>query len=240
MTRSYLLLLILAVSLFGCKKSENTSVPSRAGFIINGVTDQVVEVDTAVVLPVNILQQTGEQELVTLSVKGLPASIKAVISPERGTPAFNANVRLRTTDSTVTGDYPLQIVATSKSGTRSYDMSLKVVPMSECASRVAGDYTATEVCDQIPGSTYNTNVYPFFGNTPNRIRMSSGALSSVYADLNCHNKTLIIPRQYLQGGSNGEMWGTGYYDKKTITVNYSIYYPLAGITINCTTILQRI
>lgn len=238
MKKALLLLSLVATAMYGCKKTDNSDVKFPPGFVVNGVTDLSVAKDSSSTLFLSLEQQRGEQELVTLSVKNLPTGVKATISPERGTPAYDAMINFRADVTAQVGDYDVKVVATSKSGSKEYDMNLNITPITECAMGRVGGYSVVDGCS-IGQLSYQSNV--FFGSTStnkNRIiitNLFNSFSASVFADLNCDNATLTIPSQQFNGGT---ISGTGQYTDDVITLSYTVIF--SGSTpITCSTTMTR-
>lgn len=114
--------LLLAPLLFtSCKKSSDANE-----FAINGVHDVNFTATGGNVLALSIVQTSGAQQPVTLTVTGLPAGVTADIQPASGTPAFSSAITF-SQGTAAAGTYPIHIVGTSSSFTKSYDLNL-VVP----------------------------------------------------------------------------------------------------------------
>jgi hypothetical protein len=117
----------LTLSLFfaACKKADNTP---PVQFVINGVHD--LNLDNAYFLDLSVSQTSGAQERVTITVTGLPPGITAEVDPVAGTPNFNAMISFSKSNNAVGGTYPIKIVGTSASFTKSYDLNLTVPPFN--------------------------------------------------------------------------------------------------------------
>ncbi|MCD6063166.1 MAG: hypothetical protein K0R82_1077 [Flavipsychrobacter sp.] len=241
MRKAYLLIALACASLAACerKNTNDASVTLPSAYVLNGVTDVTVERDSMVTVNIMVDQQPGRaQENVTLSVTGLPSTVTTKITPESGTPNYHSEITFKASDAAVPGSYPIKIVATSATGSRTYDVNLHIVPITECASKVMGEYTAIDKCDTTTGTEYPVMVSPVF-NKQNRVILSGffgggGSSSSVTANLECNGKTLTMPKQNIMFY---EISGNGSYKKDTITVNYTVMSTFD--TVMCTTQLVR-
>jgi hypothetical protein len=238
MKKAFLLLSLVATAMFGCKKTDNSDVKFPPGFVVNGVTDLSVAKDSSSNLFLSLEQQRGEQELVTLSVKDLPTGVKAIISPERGTPAYEAMINFRADVTAPVGDHNVKVVATSKSGSKEYEMNLKITPITECAMDRTGTYNVEDACSIGPLSYQSTVFFGSSATNKNRIFFSNlfnSFSATVFADLNCDNATLVIPGQSFNGGT---ISGTGSYTDDVISLNYTVIFT-GSSPITCSSVLTR-
>ncbi|WP_276134447.1 hypothetical protein [Polluticoccus soli] len=243
MRKAYLLIAAACVTFVACerKTTDNTTVTLPVGYVLNNVSDITVERDSVATVTIMVDQAKGRvQENVNISITGLPNTVTAKITPENGTPTFESMITFKASDAAVPGTYPIKIVAKSESGSREYNVNLIVAPISECASKLVGDFLATDQCDtNAATSDYSVTVSPVTGK-PNRIMMSGflsgtiGSTSGFFANLDCNNKTLTLPKQSIMFY---QVSGTGSYTKDTIKVNYTVMSSFD--TVVCTTILSR-
>jgi hypothetical protein len=120
------LLLCLFVGFFllgSCKKED--SAPANT-FVINGVHDIDFGVPASRYLDLEIVQSSGMQEQVVLSVTGLPAGITVNVVPASGTPKFFASIDFRMTGNPSAGTYPIKIVGASASFSKAYEINLTI------------------------------------------------------------------------------------------------------------------
>ena len=123
MMRKFFFALLLAPLFFtACKKNE--SIPNE--FVITGIRDVDLSASGGSVLPITINVSSGVQERVVVSVTGLPAGITATIDPNSGTPSFSSTITFNQGSNATPGTYPVHVVGTSSSYTRSYDLNIKV------------------------------------------------------------------------------------------------------------------
>jgi hypothetical protein len=97
-------------------------------FNINGTRDVTLggssNIDT---LNLTVVHATGMKEPVTLSVTGLPAGVTTNIQPPSGTANFTSVITFIGSAGLTAGSYPIKIIGTAASYTKSYDVNL-VVP----------------------------------------------------------------------------------------------------------------
>jgi hypothetical protein len=239
MRKVYLLLTLICISVFACKKAENSGpIKLLPGFIVNGITDVTVEKDSVNFLSISVEMKKGEQEPVTLSASGLPAGVTVTFTPESGTPDFTAFATFRTSLSSVSGTYPIKLVVTGRSGARSYDMNLIIKPISECGNRTVGQYLADDFCDNFGAMTYNTFVSP--SGTNNRIfinNLGNTFSGGAFANLNCDEGTLVIPQQTFLG--SGTISGTGTFSSTQMDINYSFDFGGGSTPVTCHVVMTK-
>lgn len=238
MKKVYLLVTLICVSIFACKKTDNSYIKLPPGFIVNGITDVTVEKDSVAFLSLNVELQKGEQEPVTLSASNLPAGVTVSFTPESGTPNFEALASFRTSLSSVPGIYPIKLVATGKSGARSYDMNLIIKSISDCGSRTVGSYLADDSCDNFGPMTYNTFVSPT--GTKNRIfinNLGNTFSGGAFATLDCDGGTLVIPSQAFMG--SGTITGTGTFNSGQMEISYTFDFGGGSVPVNCHVVMTR-
>jgi hypothetical protein len=130
MYRAHLLLiLILPLLIFSCSKSsdDNNNSPGNGNpLIINGVHDVAFDVDGNAGLQLSVQLLAAKLEPVTLSITGLPSGLTADIQPTSGTPPFTTAVAFTRDTSLAPGTYPIKLVGTSATYSRTYDMSVTV------------------------------------------------------------------------------------------------------------------
>lgn len=238
MKKTYLLLALIVISVFACKKDNHDDFQLPPGYIVNGVSDVTMERDSMAMLMIDVsLEQGRLQEPVTITVGGLPTGVTAKVTPESGTPQFSATIMFRASDAAIEGKYPITINVKGGAGTKTYNLNLNVTSISECVSHITGQYDALDMCDTNHGAPYTVNVFPVF-NKANRIQISgffsSSPGMSIYANLDCNAKTLSVPAQIMQ---IYEVSGSGKYNKDSMTINYTIMSSFDTVT--CTTVLKR-
>lgn len=242
MRKAYLLIALASISFVACKRTDNSNVKLPAAFRVDGITDIAVERDSMNVLgPIEVTMPGGQQERVSLFVNGLPQGVTAMVSPETGTTDFMSMITFRASDAAAVGHYPVMITAKSGAGEKTYDMTVHVMPISECGMRMAGEFEAVDQCDTNTNPKYDVAVIPSTDKT-NRINVVGffsggipGIPATVYANLDCNSKTLTVPEQTLQNVF--KVSGTGAYTRDQITVNYTLAGPFD--TVSCTTTLTR-
>jgi hypothetical protein len=133
MTKLRLLaLLALVLTVFACKKEEKTDDPnsgSTARFKITGVKDVDLSLSSTgtATLPVSVVTNTGAiADTVAVQVTGLPAGIRAAISPASGVTSFASEIRFINEFNGPGGTFPISILGIGKSGTMTYKLNLTV------------------------------------------------------------------------------------------------------------------
>jgi hypothetical protein len=154
--KKFLFALVLAPVLFAsCSKSDS---PGNE-FIINGIHDINMGTVGGNILALSVAQTSGTQQPVTITVTGLPAGMSADIQPASGTPAFASAITFSRTGNVVAGTYPIQIVGTSSSYTKSYDLNV-VVPALNGFMIDGKTYGAANMTHRTVGSSpyYYSNI----------------------------------------------------------------------------------
>ncbi|RYE25430.1 MAG: hypothetical protein EOP51_04100 [Sphingobacteriales bacterium] len=236
MRKVYLLLTIVCVSLFACTKVDNSGIKLPPGYIINGVTDVTLQTGNSAGLSLNIELTKGEQEQVTLSAQGLPAGVTVEFTPESGTPNFQAAAIFTATDNALAGTYPVKIMVTGKSGSRTYNMNLKI--KAECSNRLVGNYNADDLCDNF-GMPMNYSIFVSSVGTENQVflnNISNSFGSGVSANLNCEQGTLAIPQQMFLG--SGTISGTGTFSSTGMDISYS--FSFGGVPTSCHVVMTKL
>ena len=127
--------------------------------------------------------------------------------------------------------------ASATSGISNNVVSVKVLPYTNAAVGVAGDYTETGNCSQ-KGSVNNHIKVEVDAQTKNRVLISgllSGVMTTtVYADIDPNNNTFKIPSQSANSVTYA---GEGSFDDNKLIINYTV----KGAVINesCTSTLNR-
>lgn len=118
---------VLISTALSCKKKVTTPFT----YIVNGLTDITVAQNDSISVPVQVQTLTGSPEAVTLSLSGLPANMNATITPNTGTPNYNAVIKFKPSTSVPTGTTLITVNSNSSStGTKPYNINLTVTPAS--------------------------------------------------------------------------------------------------------------
>jgi hypothetical protein len=125
------LIFILSLFLCSCSKSSDDNGVNNPGtgnelIVINGVKDVSFDVAGNAGLQLSVQSLASKQEQVTLSVINLPNGLSANISSGSGMPPFTSAVAFSKTASLAPGTYPIKLVGTTPSHTRTYDLSVTV------------------------------------------------------------------------------------------------------------------
>ncbi len=205
---------------------------------ITGLQDTSLERTDNVRYLIFVEKLSGKAETVILSAEDLPEGMEVIFDPANAVQApFNTTMVIKTLR-VKEGDYKIRIKgASATAGIDYFNVNVKVLPYSNEAVGLKGDYTETGVCS--PKGNINDNVSIVVDETTeNRIYIKgifSGVMTNeVYADIDPKTKTLTIP---LQKVNSVDYSGDGSYDDDKLVINYTI----SGITINesCTSTLTR-
>ena len=122
--KKFHLLFLLCLTVLSCTKGEDDGVGGSANFSISGVHDADLTTNSTASyrLPISIASATPET--VTLRVDGLPGGVFADIVPSSGQTPFSANVNFWNDFRGTGGTYPVTIVGTSPSGSKSYKLNV--------------------------------------------------------------------------------------------------------------------
>lgn len=181
---------------------------------------------------------SGKPEKVVLSSENVPEGMDIFFEPVNGVDAsFNTTMVIKTLR-TPEGTYSVNIKGASPTtGITDNYINLKVLPYSNAAVGLVGDFTETANCSQIGNITEDVTIITDDA-TENKIILrglfSGVKTNEIYATIDPSNKTLTIPSQE----QNSVIYsGDGTYDDNKLIINYNI----KGTTINesCTSTLTR-
>jgi hypothetical protein len=171
----YLLTLCACVSLAACKKSK---------FIVNGIADVKIARDSFVMIPLEIEQERGSQERVTLMLSGLPANAEYSFSSVAGTPDFGSILTIKAKYNTIPGNYTVKLKGTNTAGyEKEYEMSVVINNNDACRVGLYGTWI------------YSANNNSSCGMLHNRIEISRDDV----------NKDGILIRHYFAENRMGSM-----------------------------------
>ena len=233
--KNYVLLLVLALSLFGSSCYKNP--PSPLSYGIDTVTNAYVPNNDSAHLPFNVKFFTGNSnETVWLTIEGLPQHVTMDRDTITGTPNFVADFVLHANNA-VLGYYPVTLVAHSYStGIRRYNFTLGVVTAS-CGYSMAGSYNGSNAC---ASSNYNyvTTANTASGDSLTLVNFGGyGTITSTGVQLNCNTDSLTIPTQVI--GNGVTLTGKGYFTANRMVINYIALNTPGGFNDTCTAILTR-
>lgn len=218
MLRNVWLMLLLASLLFSaCKKDDTPAVD----YIINGVHDVRLNVSGTNTLAVALAQTIGTRETVTLSVAGLPSGVAVDISPETGVPAFASTLTFSTDGTTLPHTYPMQLVVSSSSTSKSYNFNL-IVPTLSFWVADGTTFSGDSIIRSISGGQPNLYAMDASGNNGvsfrflNQFPVANGTYNIVSNAASSNDVVIDV----VLGGGTGVFRSTGAGNPRaTITVN---------------------
>ncbi len=208
-TRPLFLVLLACISMLGCKKQKKTE------FEITGLKDIDIRYTEIQSIPISVAYTSGDKQLVTLSVEGLPPGALISFIPNSNVLPYNTKIQVSTRD-VAGGDYTLKLIAKPEEGTpRTYSIKMKVHSMEEvgCTGEVAGVYYGPLVTQTW---CYMSKPYLKPAAEKSRVIFTSCEPRDFYADLDCNAHTLNIPRQRTPTALY--VHGNGTYNGHTVSV----------------------
>jgi hypothetical protein len=224
MKKFHFLILLAAVSLFGCRSRYSNNVVSYKIAGLNNVSIQPGQ-SGELTLDITKITAIASAENLTLSLSGLPDGVTASINPRTGTPPFTASIVL-TDINAAGGTYQVNlIVHSSMSGDNSYPFVLTVssAPVTNCD--VTGYYPHSTAACTANGSYDYVETVSGDSLAANKIFFDNFASTGyrVYGFVNCANGTIDIPQQSLPNFLS--VWGTGSFtgndSTRAIAVSYT-------------------
>lgn len=241
----FLVVLLSTTVMFWTSCSKNNSeplnrTPGSADFDyeIVGLRDTSLERIGEVRFLVNVNRIDGDPEMVNLTAIDLPEGMDVTFTPSNGEPASYVTSVLVKTTRTKEGTYTIKIRGASPTaGVKDYPVKVTILPYSNDAVGLKGDFTETGSCVQ-QGNVTNNIVVTVVDSVKNRVLLkglSSGVQTNeVYADLSPDTKTITIPSQVQ---SFVTYQGSGSYQDDVIQITYTINGPAVNET--CTTSINR-
>lgn len=243
---SFIALLVIAA----CKKDDTPQtipnptpapvVDSNAmQYVINGLTDVSLGWSEEKMIPLSFAYVKGNQEMISVSINGLPAGVTAEFDVAKGTPSFATILKLKTNVSK-DGNYPLQVVCkTDKDSVKKFDFNLKVLT-TDCRDYAAGLMACTNQCSSTQGDVLveKGDVNSWQVNVKNLVVQNTGGTKLVFSSLpfkvNCDNKTLELPyTSYVDKNNNFHLLsGNGTYTNETNTITISYHDGATGVVTN--------
>lgn len=241
--KSYIALSLVSLLVASCGKDEPLSpyVPDDSGpfkYSIAGLKDTSLERIGEVRYLVTVEKNEGSAELVVLSAKDLPKGMELLFEPVNNEkPPFTTTMIIRN-NRVVEGTHRINITGASvTTGISNYYINVKVLPYSNAAEGLVGDFTEMGQCSQTGEVNDNVNIVAD-ETVKNRIWIKgifSGVMTNkVYADLDPQTKTLTIPSQIA---SDLTCEGDGTYDDDKLVINYKLTGDI--INNNCSSTLTR-
>jgi hypothetical protein len=117
-------ILLMPIALVSCKKQDNEGSSS---FSISGVHDLNLSLLSIQTLNLSVVQTAGLKETVKISVAGLPEGVTVNASPGNKVSDFICLLSFDLLGHAFPGSYPIKVVGSSASYSKSYDMNV-VVP----------------------------------------------------------------------------------------------------------------
>jgi|GEM_PF-4450736 len=227
--------IFLAFAGVSCKKGNKE--PLKPDFLVHGISELTLNEGVGG-LPLEIQYVSGPQEEVQLSLSGVPKGVTAALTRESGIPTFSSGINF-SSDGSSGGVFPVKLHAANSSVAKDFEFKLHLEKM-DCRDIFTGwEMTGRDRCGEeglIP------NVKLRFRSDPeraNRLYMDAfhivtgEFLYSMYMDLNCYEKNLVIPAQQLADGTT--VSGGGDYN----FIDYTIRDSISNQTRYCAIIFNR-
>ncbi len=240
----YIVGILLAVTIFACNKSTTPLVPQTSTsdddftFRINGLRDTALERTDYISYLIFVEKLTGAGEFVSLSVDSVPKGMSISFVPVMAdTASFNTTMRIET-DRVVEGTYDINIkAATATAGVKNNNVQVKILPYSNHAVGLVGDYTEKGACQQLGNVEHNVTIEADAQKNKVKIKgLLSGVKSNIIiGTVNPTNSTINIPSQLVNSVTYE---GDGTYDDDKIVINYTVK---GGASVNesCSSTLTR-
>lgn len=270
--KKLLLAFAIAPLLFAsCAKKKITPIPPEVKTVYLD-TSKTAATDTSLIitgmkelrtvnwasftLPLQVTRTKGEQQLISMSISGLPENTEHEWSSPTGYPNFSTNLKLEM-NFVKSGTYPVTVAATTASGkSKNYNVNLVVDTMTtkECNAfynayastsfknrDIAIDsvvYIANSIFHQYNKLHVQDIVLNYDADPTKYYRLLFNTLEEVPVLLvNCEDGTITIPEKVVRGLSwsgnsfkNFTVSGSGKIDlqKGTITINYTTSFDNNG------------
>lgn len=241
------LVVLSGLLIWSCKKDEPLQPYYGADYgdlqySIKGVRDTMLEQTGKVSFNLFVERTAGKYEEVGLSVKGLPEGMTATFALNEATPNYNTFITFEA-NQVDAGTYTIQIIGASQTtGQKYYDMVLTVLPYSNPALGLEGDFKEVRACSQTGDSSHAVNITPVLtGASKVKIKglWIGGGTYTVEANLIQTDHTIHIP---LQSVHNVTFQGNGTYSKDGLELNYTVKDTSISqiVNDNCTSIFTRL
>lgn len=238
-------LLVLGLGMTGCK--DDLPLTPNYGtdygdlqYTLDGVVDTFMEQTDTITMRLYVNRTAGKFEDVRLSLAEAPEGITAQFNPDMSIAPYNATMRLYAKQVEV-GDHIIKIMGNSQTtGLRYFDLKLTVLPYSNPALGLDGDFTEKRKCAQMGDTSVPVTVKPIAGQA-NKILLSGlwmgGGNYIVTATIQPTNQTIIVPMQY---SNRLKFEGTGNYSKGRFELSYTVVDTAHGlINDNCTSVFEQ-
>lgn len=238
--------LALSVSVFsGCKKNDETLQPNYNNntgdlvYELSGGKNVSLERVGEAKLQINVERVSGSKTTeVQLGASDLPDGLDVVFDVQKSTPPFIAFATIVGTR-IKEGTYTINITASgTNTDFKRYPVSVKILPYTNEANGVKGDYTETHQCDADGSKNFKVAVIAD-RDTPNRVTFkgfwTGTYVNEVYAYLDGATHTITIPQQTKY---NITYKGSGTYTDDQILINYTANSDIVNDA--CTAVFDRI
>lgn len=237
-------LFVLVIAIAACKDNSTTLVPQTSSsdddfsFKINGIKDTSLERTDYISYLIFVEKLTGAGEFVSLTIDSLPKGMDISFVPvSADTASFNTTMRIET-DRVVEGTYNLVLkAATATAGVKSSFFNVKVLPYSNHAVGLVGNYTEKGACQQAGSVEHDVTIETAAEKNKVIIKgLLSGVNSNkITAIVNPSNSTIDIPEQVVNSVTYK---GDGTFDDNKVVINYTVK---GGVSVNesCSSTLTR-
>lgn len=229
----------------GCTKTNNNNTPiytdddKEFTYEIKGLADMSLERTGEDDLLLNILRLTGKTEEVSMSIVDAPDGLTAIFDPSStGEPSFNVTFKL-VSKKVKEGTYTVKLkVATPTTGISEFPFKLTVLPYSNPASALVGEFDEKGSCTQSGALDHNAKI-EIAQDSVGKVNIKGfwkGVWSNiVYGYLDPTNNTITIPAQVQ---NNATFQGSGTYDDTKVIVNYTVNNSVVSDTCTSTFTLK--
>lgn len=230
MRKAYLLFTLLCITFAACKKNNNNKPTT---YVVHGVHDIALTQGETYDYSLFLDYVGPVQENVTLEMLGLPSGVSVDFSRTGGVPSFTTDVTLRN-NSAEPGMYECQLKTHGdQTGDKFYDFTINVKSAPICG--LLGNYTYTSTCDTPVMGTAETLTAASVPveNAVNPVRFANFGAHGwiVSGKVDCSTNKITIDLQSVNTSGNVQVSGTGSFTSAgTITINYTIYTTVAGVT----------
>lgn len=243
MTKQFSAVLLISATIFFACNKDDEELPDKgqdfSEIFIDSVADISVRRRSSDTIHIHVGAH-GEPGIISLSMAGLPTGITSSFIPVSAIPPFTSTLTVTADSAVVVGSSARATITASLNSSHKTErnLSVTVLPSTDCAREVAGTYTASDVCTFGSGgytavvaadsAQPNTRiVFTNFGDAPHRI----------YADLDCAQGTLSIPSQTVFNAYT--VAGSGTFTLTGLSYTFTIY-PIGSSTgYPCTGTLSR-
>ena len=224
--RKFILFSFITLALFAGSCRKTTTNPP-IDYLVDTSTNVYLNQDDSLHLPLEVRFLAGNSaEPVTLTIEGLPSTVKMVQDSITVIPTGVANFILYTTPGAPLGYYPVRLVSYSPStGYRTYDFTLGVVNYN-CSFYLAGNYN----CLNKGKTTYSyTGTATANGDTAiNMVNLGGyGLNTNTHITLNCNTDSVTIRKQVI--GNGVTVSGQGHFEANKMVIRYiALNIPTGG------------